>query len=214
MMMTMTKSVFTLMALLAMVVSAVAQHTDGAIWTYTGVKIEPIKDVSVEVAEEFRYNVSTADLYQSNAHAQISYRFTKKIKAAGEYRYSVRAGGNTHRWGFGMTFREGFGDLDISYRTKYQYSTAPDGGEGTAWRNKFSIDYTLNKDWAVFGSGELFYTLSNELDQFDNQRYEAGVDFSPNKHHDLTVSYIYDHEYHVNEPQRMHILSIGYVYSF
>lgn len=213
-MMTMIKHRLVLPALLAISVSAAAQHTDGAVWTYTGAKFEPVKNVFVEVAEEFRYNVSVADLYQSNSHAQISYKFTKKIKVAGEYRYSVRASGNTHRWGLGATYREGFGDLDISFRTKYQYSTAPDGGEGTAWRNKVSADYALNKDWAIFASGELFYTMSNALDQFDNFRGETGIDYSPNKHHDFTVSYIYDHEYHVNNPLRMHILSIGYVYAF
>ncbi len=194
--------------------SLYGQHTDGAVWTYTGVQYEVFKDLNVEVAEEFRYNTSVADLYQKNSHFSASYKLTKKIKISGEYRYSIRDGANTNRFGFGASYREGFGDLDISVRSKYQYSTAPDGSEGTAWRNKLSAQYSFNKDWSIFTSGELFYTFSNEIDQWDNYRLETGIDWSPNKHHDLSVSWIYDQQFNVNAPNGMHILSIGYVYSF
>lgn len=193
---------------------AQAQHTDGAVWMYSAITKEIVNDLDAELGQELRYNVSVADLYQWNSHASLTYKFTKKIKISGDYRYSVRASGNTHRVGFGFGLREGFGDLDLAYRTKVQYSTAADGNEGSVWRNKGTISYTLNKDWETYGSGELFYNLSNEGNALNGFRSELGLDFSPNKHHDITASWIYDMEFQVAFPERLHVLNLSYAYTW
>lgn len=210
----MIKALVTFCFLVCITGSVIAQHTDGATWLYTAVKAEVIKDLDVEVGEELRYNISIADLYQWNSHASATYKFTKKIKVSTEYRYSIRASGNTHRVGFGLGLREGFGDLDLAFRTKFQYSTAADGNEGTVWRNKGTVSYTLNKDWEAYGSGELFYRISNTGNALNGFRSEAGIDYSPNKHHDFNLGWIYDMEFHVNDPGNLHVLSLAYVYSF
>lgn len=191
-----------------------AQHTDGAAWLYSGIKTEVVNDLDAELGQELRYNISVADLYQWNSHASLTYKFTKKIKISGDYRYSVRASGNTHRVGFGVGLREGFGDLDIAYRTKIQYSNAADGNEGSVWRNKGTISYTLNKDWETYGSGEIFYDLSNEGKAFNGFRSEIGIDYSPNKHHDITASWIYDKEFQVAFPENLQVINLSYVYSW
>ncbi len=191
-----------------------AQHTDGAAWLYTGVNAEVAKDLDAEAGQEIRYNVSVSDLYQWNSHASLTYKFTKKIKVSGDYRYSVRSSGNTHRVGFGIGLREGFGDLDLAYRSKIQYSTAADGNEGSVWRNKGTVSYTLNKDWETYGSGELFYNLSNEGNALNGFRSEIGIDYSPNKHHDLTASWIYDMEFQVSFPEKLHVLNLSYIYNW
>ncbi len=191
-----------------------AQHTDGAAWLYTGVNAEVAKDLDAEAGQEIRYNVSVSDLYQWNSHASLTYKFTKKIKVSGDYRYSVRSSGNTHRVGFGIGLREGFGDLDLAYRSKIQYSTAADGNEGSVWRNKGTVSYTLNKDWETYGSGELFYNLSNEGNALNGFRSEIGIDYSPNKHHDITASWIYDMEFQVSFPEKLHVLNLSYIYNW
>ncbi len=191
-----------------------AQHTDGAAWLYTGVNAEVAKDLDAEAGQEIRYNVSVSDLYQWNSHASLTYKFTKKIKVSGDYRYSVRSSGNTHRVGFGIGLREGFGDLDLAYRSKIQYSTAADGNEGSVWRNKGTVSYTLNKDWETYGSGELFYNLSNEGNALNGFRSEIGIDYSPNKHHDITASWIYDMEFQVSFPLKLHVLNLSYIYNW
>jgi len=196
------------------VINLRAQHTDAAVWLYSGIKVEPVKDINLEVGEELRYNFSVASLYQVNTHASLSYSFTKKIKVNGEYRYSVRDNGNTNRVGIGLSYREGFGKLDLGFRTKYQYSTAPDGAEGTTFRNKGTIFYEYSKEMTFYVSGEVFYNFLPEGNAFQDMRYEGGVDYAPNKHHDLTVSYIYDREFAVISPERLHVANVSYAYKF
>jgi long-subunit fatty acid transport protein len=201
--------------LLCLTVSGLqAQHTDGGVWTSVGLSFEPVKDFTVDVSEEVRYNVSIADLYQMNSNIAIDYKLNKKFKTGVDYRYSIRDGRNTNRLGWGLSYKEGFNDFALSMRTKFQYSPVPDGAEGTSWRNKIGLSYEINKDWSPFVSGELFYLFSNELDQFETYRFEAGIDYGPNKHHDYTLSWLYDHEFNVNNPDKMHVLTVGYKYSF
>jgi long-subunit fatty acid transport protein len=191
-----------------------AQHTDGGAWLYAGVSHEVIKDLKLELGEELRYNISTEDAYQINTHFSAAYKLTKQFKIGADYRYSVRDGANTNRYGASITFKEGFNDLDVSLRTRLLYSVVADAAEGTAWRNKLGLDYKINKEFSAGASGELFYAISNEIDQFDNYRLQGGLTYSPNKHHSFDVAYVYDHEFNVNNPHTMHILSIGYVYDF
>lgn len=191
-----------------------AQHTDGGVWLSVGVSHEPVTDFTIDVQEEMRYNVSVAELYQINTNIAVDYKLSKKFKTGVDYRYSVRDGRNTNRFGWGISYKEGMQDFDLSLRTKFQYSPVPDGAEGTSWRNKVGLSYEINKDFSPFVSGELFYSMSNEIDQLDNYRVEAGLDYGPNKHHDFTISWLYDVEFNVNNPDKMQIITFGYKHSF
>jgi len=191
-----------------------AQHTDGGVWTGVGFSFEPVNNFTFDFNEELRYNVSVADLYQINSNFSLDYKLSKKFKTGIEYRYSIRDGRNTNRYGWGLGYKEGLNDFELSLRTKFQYSPVPDGKEGTAWRNKAALSYEINKDFSPFVSGELFYSMSNEIDQLDNYRLEAGLNYGPNKHNDFSLSWLFDHEFNVNNPETMHVLTLGYKYSF
>ncbi len=191
-----------------------AQHVDGGTWMSVGVSFEPINDITVDINEEARYNMSIGNLYQLNTNFSIDYKLSKKFKSGVEYRYSIRDNRNTNRFGLSVAYKEGMGDFDLSLRSKFQYSPVPDGPEGTAWRNKAGLSYAINKDFSPFVSGEVFYSISNEIDQLDNYRIEGGLDYGPNKHTDFTLSWIYDREFNVNNPDIMHVLTLGYKYSF
>jgi len=191
-----------------------AQHTDGGAWISMGVSHEPVNDFTLEVNEEIRYNISVEELYQINTNISVDYKLSKKFKTGVDYRYSVRDGRNTNRFGWGISYKEGMQDFDLSLRSKLQYSPVPDGAEGTSWRNKAALSYQINKDFSPFVSGELFYSMSNEIDQLDNYRVEAGLDYGPNKHHDFTISWLYDVEFNVNNPDKMQVITFGYKHSF
>lgn len=213
MMMTINRVILSI-CLLTLSVCAKAQYTDGGVWLYSGINHEVVKDLKLEFGEELRYNISTDNPYQYNTHFSAAYKLNKHWKIGADYRYSVREGLNTNRYGAAITYKQSIHDLDISLRSRFLYSVVLDGAEGTAWRNKLGCDYKINKDFQVGVSGELFYAMSNELDQFDKYRLQAGLTYSPNKHHGLDVGYIYDHEFNVNNPGSMHVANIGYVYSF
>lgn len=210
--MTMIDRICLLVCCVCISISARAQHTDGGAWLYAGISHEVIKDLKLELGEELRYNISTADAYQYNTHFSAGYKLNKHFKIGADYRYSIREGANTNRYGASLTYKQGLNDLDISLRSRILYSVVADAAEGTAWRNKLSMEYKVNKDLSAGVSGELFYAISNEIDQFDNYRLQAGFTYAPNKHHSFDVAYIYDHEFNVNNPSSMHVLSLGYVF--
>ncbi|MFI5170792.1 MAG: DUF2490 domain-containing protein [Chitinophagales bacterium] len=191
-----------------------AQTTDGAGWLNAGISFNIIEDLTCDISEEARYNFSVAELYQLNSDVALDYKITKKIKVGADYRFSIRPEKNINRVGASINLREGFNDLDIGFRSKVQYSFTPDAQEGSAWRNKVSVKYKINKDFTPFISGELFYSFETGLHQFDDYRLEGGIGYSPTKHHDIKAAYLYDKEFQVNDPETLHIFALGYVYSF
>lgn len=191
-----------------------AQHTDGAGWVSVGISFEIINDLTCDIGEEMRYNFSVGDLYQLNTNIGLDYKFSKRFKAGVEYRYSVREVQNISRVAASFGYKEELQDLTLSLRSKLQYSFIPDASEGTAFRNKIGAKYKINKDFSPYISAELFYSLSNEINQFDNFRSEAGISYGPNKHNEFNLSYLFDKEFNVNKPETMHIGSLGYVYTF
>ena len=189
-----------------------AQHRDAGTWIGAGISYDLSKDISLDINEEMRYNISVADLYQLNSNISFSYKFTKKIKVGIDYRYSVRESVDVNRVGCSLTLREGVKDFDFSIRSKIQYSFIPDRQEGSAWRNKGTIKYEVTKKLTPYFSAELFYAFSNDIDQFDNYRLETGMRWELNKHHELNPFFLYDQEFQVNAPEILNVFGLSYVY--
>lgn len=193
---------------------AFAQYRDAGAWISAGISADLHKSLSLDISEEMRYNISVANLYQINSEIGLAYKFTKKIKVGFDYRYSVRELADINRIGFSLTLREGVKDFDFSIRSKIQYSFIPDRQEGSAWRNKGTVKYELKKNLIPYFSAELFYGFSNEINQFDNYRLEAGLNWKIVKHHELNPFFLYDQEFNVNNPETMNIIGLSYVYNF
>ncbi len=191
-----------------------AQHVDAAGWLNVGISFEIFNDLSCDIGEEIRYNFTTADLYQKNSNIAIEYKINKRFKVGTEYRYSIRESQNTNRIAASFGYKEEINDLTLGFRSKLQYSFTPDASEGSAFRNKIVAKYKINKDLSPFVSAEIFYSLSNEINQFDTFRSEGGLSYGPNKHNEFNISYIYDKEFNVNNPETMHIASLSYLYTF
>ena len=189
-----------------------AQHRDLGTWLGAGISYDLTKNISLDISEEMRYNISVADLYQLNSDISLSYKFTKKIKVGIDYRYSVRELADVNRVGCSLTLREGVKDFDFSIRSKIQYSFIPDRQEGSSWRNKGTIKYEVTKKLTPYFSAELFYAFSNDIDQFDNYRLETGLSWELNKHHELNPFFLYNQEFQVNAPEILNVFGLSYVY--
>lgn len=194
--------------------SVFAQHRDAGTWLSAGISADIAKDLTLDISEEMRYNISVASLYQINSDIALSYKFTKKIKIGIDYRYSIRELTDINRVGLALTLREGVKDFDFSIRSKIQYSFTPDQQEGSAWRNKGTIKYEATKKLTPYFSAELFYAFSNQINQFDDYRLEAGLSWEITKHHELNPFFLYDQEFHVNDPEILNVFGLTYVYKF
>lgn len=191
-----------------------AQYTDIVGWTDASIKFDLTKDLEGSVGQQLRYDFTIGSLYQWNSEASLDYKLIKHLKAGVDYRFSYRPGGSKQRVGLGLTYKDGFGDFDLGFRSKIQYSFTPDNREGSTWRNKISGDYKINKHWYVGASGEIFYAFSNTGNLFNNYRLGCSVEHRINKHNSLELAYLYDDEFHVNAPVDLHVMSLSYAYSF
>lgn len=219
--MMMIKRFVSILSFLCIAVVVRAQHTDAGLWISAGADFNLPKGFSAEVQETAKYDATVDLLYQLNTDISLDYKINKHFKATANYRFSSRLNEGisapnegVQRVSFAITGRKGFGDLDLSLRSRYQYDFHQSGINTSAWRNKLTAKYKINKKISPFAGGEIFYSFSNVINQFDDMRLEAGFDYTLNKKNTLSFYYLFDYPFHINDPLTMHIAGIDYIYKF
>lgn len=145
-----------------------AQHNDFGHWYEVQVSTKLAKGLkaSAELANRFMGPGSQLD----NTYFEIG--LTRKVndllRAEFAWRYAGRENSEegldlTHRWAFGFRLKESIGDVDFSWRSRYQfrpYGLIEDSGISlnSTWRNRLRGEFKvikrtwLNADLEVFAS--------------------------------------------------------------
>lgn len=127
-----------------------------------------------------------------------------------------------YRIHFQATGSYGLAGFDFSLRTRMQY-----GFEDFLYftdlrdnslvsRNRLKGSYHIfGTKFGVFATVESWHNLSRLPDPaFKNMRYSAGVRYALNFKSTFSLRYIFEDEFNVNNPDRFHILVLGYDHSF
>jgi hypothetical protein len=127
------------------------------------------------------------------------------------YRVHVNATGS-YKWS-GFTF---------SIRTRMQYGFEEFMYFGDWQQNSLVSRNRLKARYHFFGTRissfaalESWHNLSRLPDPaFVHMRYQAGLSFEPNFRSTFTLRYLFEDEFNVNNPDRLHILLAGYAHHF
>jgi hypothetical protein len=215
MMMTMIKSCFTLLLLIS-IHRLHAQHTDVAAWLHAGLTVDLPKKFTVQIAEEVRRNLETADTYGYYTSIGLQYRWKKNFFTQAEYRLRLANANNAtaHRIAFSITYKNVLGDFDWAVKSKIQYDIKPDNFETSAWRNKLTLKYDVLKDIKPYISYETAYALSFSGNTFNNIRPEMGCDFQLNKKNEFTLYWLFDKTFHESYPQNFYVFGLQYKFTY
>ncbi|MDQ3046387.1 MAG: DUF2490 domain-containing protein [Bacteroidota bacterium] len=203
-----------------------AQVNDAALWVGIGLEKKLTNKFSLELTEELRFNENISELGTIFTEMGASYKIAKRFTIGGNYRFTQRRRVDDfysirHRYSLEASYKIKVKKLNFIIRERFQ-SQYKDGGRdedggvaGNYLRSKLSIKLNTGKKVTPFISGELWYQLTNEKgNEFDNVRYQAGIDYELNKFSTFTLGYLINKEFNVNDPWTTYAINLGFKYSF
>jgi len=177
---------------------------------------------STQITQSFRLNENFSELGTSFSEIGVNYKVLKRFSIGATYRFSQKRKiddfySMRHRYNIDVSYKLKIKKLSITLRERFQsrYKDYGNREKGNVpknyFRSKVTMRYNLNKKYTPFVSGELFYQIS---EQIDNLRFKAGFDYEFNKFSTLNMYYMIDKEVNVKNPWTNYVIGIGYTYSF
>lgn len=190
-------------------------QTDLGLWTGISLEKELVKNFELGYTTELRLDNNLTSYSRWLNELGFTYKVNKYYRVETSYRLTLKE--NTllgHRITINQTVRYKIEDFTLSYRFSFQSNFAQLETNDYNLRNKFDIEYKINKHYSPFFSGEVFYNINYKTHAFNNFRLSAGLEYNFNKHHRLKPSILYNQEFNIAAPESEIIFSLGYKYSF
>lgn len=204
------------LSLLFLFISAigVAQRLpDNQGWLSLTLKKDITKKVGIAASLNQRSNNNFSALSSIFTELELSYSPTKHIStslawrcSADEHRFI------TNRIDWNNSIEKELGDFTLSYRLRLQASYMPEKFWEYRIRNKFDLDYKINKHWHVSADVEPFYTIQYNYQNWDALRYGVGLDYRISKRKRLSIYIKRQDELNTANPESRHIFGVGYKY--
>ena len=203
-----------------------AQTNDAGLWTGLGIEKKITQTLSINFENAIRLNENYGKVGTILHDVRISYNITNSIRVAGNYRFSKKRRIDDfynirHRYYFTLALKQKMGNLDLTYRTRYQsqYSSFYSSETGIVpvnlFRNKLTIAYSTDKPYKPFIATEIFYQLNNPIaNEFSKIRYVGGINYTLNKKNSLRIFYLYQQEMNTNNPRSLYVTGVDYQYTF
>lgn len=209
----MKKVVFALAALLSCAVSSA--QVDLGLWTGVTVEKEISKKFEASFESQARFDSKLTNFSRWLNEAGVAYKVNKYYRVSTSYRLTFK--GNQefgHRISLNNVVRYKLEDFTFTYRLAFQSNFQNNEANDYNLRNKFDIEYKINKHLSPSISGEIFYNINYKTHQFNNYRLNLALEYNFNKHHKITPALIYNQEFNVADPKSIFIFSAAYKYSF
>jgi long-subunit fatty acid transport protein len=193
---------------------SVKSQTDFGLWSNIAVEKEISKKMEIQLEEELRFNQNVGRLNSLLTEAGFKYKINKYYSLGASYRftyYTENRFGN--RFTLSNQVKYKIEDFTLNYRLNLQTDFSTKDPVEYKIRNKFGVDYKINKRWEIGVSGELFYSFYYNRNRFDRYRLAYGVDYSFKKRHKLSASLMFQQEFNVANPESDVILAFKYKYS-
>ncbi|MFT4599918.1 MAG: hypothetical protein ACI857_000085 [Arenicella sp.] len=198
-------------------------------WTGVGLEMELIKDLSVGLETQVRFNDNASSFNQAYFELSADYKIIKGLNAGLIYRYARKHDDyyfNQNRFAFDLSYRYKL-DFGLSFKTRARYQHSFDRlGEVNGiypsrkniYRHSFKIAYT-NKEFKLispFVGAEIFHAIqptNSNAGFLDTYRIKAGVNLDLPKRQSVKLFYTFEHENRAAD-NRSFIYGIQYNYEF
>lgn len=188
---------------------------DNELWSFLSIDIELVKHLEFNYENEFRINKNISEFQQDIQNFGLSYDITKFWDAGIISRFRFREDVTEYDLIAQSSVNFDIKPVEFDFRLRFQKKFLEEGFEEDYLREKLSIRYQDFKDFEPFINGELFYKVNGAYSgQFEKMRLYAGLNFDLPDKQEITLQYIYEHEFDVPKPLRSNILSVGYKVSF
>ena len=148
---------------------------------------------------------------QTFTQVSIAYEIIDGMKIFVPIRYAIFEDKTKQRISAGGSYKYDLKPLSFKYRSKFQITFEENETSRELVRNKFSIDYKINKKLKSYISGEVFHLYDLDQYQYDEYRISTGMNVSIKKKRQLKIFYTYKLEDLTrSSTNQINIFGIGY----
>jgi len=193
-----------------------AQTKDAQLWSGVGVSKKLTRDITGSLDQHVRLSQNISFPKSIFTEARLSYRINKFFKYTAGYRFINRGqidGGFAvgNRFSGDLRIRWKKKPIVLTYRNRMQQETrSTESGikQINYNRNKLGLALDLDKKFVPFVSFEMYYHVNKE--EFNKNRYTAGVEFNLKNRNELSIWYRFQQEYNRKNPGMDYIIGIGF----
>jgi hypothetical protein len=195
-------------------------------WISLGLEGKISKKFRFELEEGFRFSDMFTQTQSTYSDIGVSYRFSKELKMAANYRFTQRGGMFNarhfeNRFSGEMRYRMKLNDdfkfsTRLRYLTRFRdYNSSFDGHIPQRYiRLKLDLDYDLPNGFSVSLGSEIFWQLTAYYGQgFDNFWLIAGLNYDLSKQDKLSLTFIrQSREFASDDVAFGNVISLSYVH--
>ena len=189
----------------------VSAADDTESWSSIGFETKLPYSLELELEQGLRLKDQMSSFKQTFTQVSIAYEIIDGMKIFVPIRYAIFEDKTKQRISAGGSYKYDLKPLSFKYRSKFQITFEEDEPSRELVRNKFSIDYKINKKFKSYISGEVFHLYDLDQYQYDEYRISTGMNMSIKKKRQLKIFYTYKLEDLTrSRKNQINIFGIGY----
>jgi predicted porin len=195
-------------------------------WTSIGISKKLGKNWKLSLDQEFRFSndISQFDTYFTDLG--VDYKINKHFSVGANYRFYQNKNKEfdfvtQHRWNTDVQYRQKLNRFTLAYRLRFQnkdedFFTSESSNNLYNLRNKFSVDYNINKfKFDPFFNVELYRQIEDvNTTELSKLRWTLGIEYSLKKFGEVELFYRIDNELNQSYNKDSYIIGLGYKFSF
>ena len=191
----------------------VSAADDTESWSSIGFETKLPYSLELELEQSLRLKDQMSSFKQTFTQVSIAYEIIDGMKIFVPIRYAIFEDKTKQRISAGGSYKYDLKPLSFKYRSKFQMTFEEDEPSRELVRNKFSIDYKINKKFKSYISGEIFHLYDLDQYQYDEYRISTGMNMSIKKKRQLKIFYTYKLE-DLTRSRKNQINTFGIGYNF
>ena len=180
-------------------------------WSSIGFETRLPYSIELELDQGLRLKDQMSSFKQTFTQVSIAYEIIDGMKIFVPIRYAIFEDKTKQSISAGGSYKYDLKPLSFKYRSKFQMTFEEDEPSRELVRNKFSIDYKINKKFKSYISVEVFHLYDLDQYQYDEYRISTGMNMSIKKKRQLKIFYTYKLEDLTrSSTNQINIFGIGY----
>lgn len=193
----------------------VSAADDTESWSSIGFETKLPYSIGLDLEQGLRVKDQMSSFKQTFTEVSLSYKIFDGLRIFIPIRYAIFEDKTKQRISAGGSYKYDLKPLSFKYRSKFQMTFEEDEPSRELVRNKFSIDYKINKKFKSYISGEVFHLYDLDQYQYDEYRISTGMNVSIKKKRQLKIFYTYKIEdLTKSSTNQINIFGIGYNFKF
>ena len=183
---------------------------DTELWNSVGLETELPYSLKLELEQSLRLEEQVSSFKQTFTETSISYDMNG-IKLFIPFRYAIFQDKIKKRISIGGSYKYNFKPISIKYRSKFQRTYEESETPKHITRNKFTLEYKINKKIKPYISGEISHLLNYNKYQYDAYRLSFGVNVDLPRKKRVKIFYLFKLEDITRSAQdKINVIGVAY----